>query len=216
MSSTTSFLLARRPLDPHRLPKPHSLSDFATLCPNCSAIHFLEERTYRSSDSRPRFAKVCCMEGKVDLALPSPPPEPLSSLFTRTDLNGISHCLISFADFIVSKSFLDNIRAYNNAFSFASLGAKFDTTVMGTPGVYTFRIYGQLYHLLGSLLPRLASEDGRDPVPRFSQIYMIGPDSAQVDRRMAIFSEDAFDKSVVRAIQYVMSTSNPYLAENSR
>ena len=42
---------------------------------------------------------------------------------------------------------------YNSALSFTSIGVKVDQEVTGTSGVYTFRIHGNMYHRIGTLLP---------------------------------------------------------------
>ena len=45
-----------------------------------------------------------------------------------------------------------------------------DPSVYGPHGVYTFHIQGELYHLMGSLLPA----DDQDPA--FAQIYIYDSD----------------------------------------
>ena len=42
---------------------------------------------------------------------------------------------------------------YNSALSFMSMGAKIDHQFTGTSGIYTFRIHGEMYHRIGTLLP---------------------------------------------------------------
>ena len=77
--------LARRPLHPvFHLPARHTLSSFMTECSFCGALHFLKERIRDSRVSNPLF-EFCCHKGKVRLAIPTEPPEPLRSLFTRVD-----------------------------------------------------------------------------------------------------------------------------------
>jgi hypothetical protein len=51
-----------------------------------------------------------------------------------------------------SMAFHSQIRQYNNAFAFTSLGVSFDERMLrATEGVYTFRIHGALYHRMGPL-----------------------------------------------------------------
>lgn len=64
----------------------------------------------------------------------------------------------------LSRHFRSNIRVYNNALSFASLGATVDP-ISHTPGVPVFKIQGQLFHRLGGLLPPTGQP------PRFLQVY---------------------------------------------
>jgi hypothetical protein len=75
---------------------------------------------------------------------------------------------------------------------------------MATQGVYTFRILGQLCHLLGSLLP---SPDER---ARFSQIYIYTSDLGQIEHRMSLFSDDVLNYDIVAALQAMARDHNPY------
>lgn len=84
----------------------------------------------------------------MNLPLFEDPPEPLKSLL----LGEHTH----------SKHFLDNIRAFNNAFQMTSFGAQ---QISEGPFMPTFKIQGQVYHLIGSLLP--------ENQPKFLQIYFI-------------------------------------------
>jgi len=67
---------------------------------------------------------------------------------------------------LVASSFRTDIRNYNNAFAFSSLGVKIDQTVAGQSGIYTFKIQGELIHCIRSLLPHPGE------VPWFAQIYI--------------------------------------------
>ncbi|GES85011.1 hypothetical protein MELLADRAFT_28736 [Rhizophagus clarus] len=51
---------------------------------------------------------------------------------------------------------------YNSA-----IGAKIDEHVMGTRGVNTFRVHGEMYHSIGTLLPN------DEKHLQFAQIYII-------------------------------------------
>ena len=83
---------------------------------------------------------------------------------------------------------------------------KLDSSIMGTQGVYTFRILGQLCHLMGSLLPSPSES------PNFTQIYLHSSDSHQVDRRMSLFPDDHLDILIVTDLQAMMRHCNPYYA----
>jgi hypothetical protein len=74
---------------------------------------------------------------------------------------------------LAAEEFRKNIRVYNNAFAFCSMGAKFDASVWRTAGHRIVRLYGALYHSIGSLLPEDESK------PQFSQIYIMN--SSQQD-----------------------------------
>jgi len=102
-------------------------------CGHCRAAMWLDERVARGSVSQPRFM-LCCQSGRVMLpVLPSPPP------LRDTLLN--------------TPNFLENIRLYNSMLSFTSMGGSIDYSVMDGHGPYSFRISGNNYHRIGSLLP---------------------------------------------------------------
>ena len=65
-----------------------------------------------------------------------------------------------------SDSFIDNIQRYNSMFAFTSIGAKQDTSVNQGYGPYCYRIQGENYHLMGTLLPE------QDKQPAFAQLYI--------------------------------------------
>ncbi|KAF8487095.1 hypothetical protein DFH94DRAFT_791182 [Russula ochroleuca] len=86
------------------------------------------------------------------------PPATLCSLFTAEDAQ--------------AKEFRGNIREYNSALSFTSLGVKLDRAMLRGGGPYVFRLHGVMYHLSGSLLP----EPGNIPI--YPQLYIVDPRSA--------------------------------------
>jgi hypothetical protein len=97
----------------------------------------MDERLASSSARSPKFG-MCCNSGKIT-ALPTipDPPEPLRSLLDGSNQsNGIPFMFL--INFIEAKAFRDNIRNYNNAFAFSSLGVKIDSLVYGPHGIYTF------------------------------------------------------------------------------
>src|SRR5690606_32813591 len=98
----------------------------------------IQERLTSSSSTNPVFG-ICCLSGTVGLPPLAAPPIELQELFAR--------------DNAISKKFLDQIRIFNNAFAFVSLGVKMDTTRPAGRGPPTFRIHGELYHRIGSILP---------------------------------------------------------------
>ncbi len=75
----------------------------------------------------------------MTLPLLAPPPESLRRLLTSNEVD--------------AKDFRQRIRTYNNALAFTSAGANLDTSV-AQPGDYTYRLRGELYHRMGSLLPQ--------------------------------------------------------------
>ena len=79
---------------------------------------------------------MCCSNGKVQLATFQEPPQPLKNLLTSSTSD--------------SKHFLQHIQKYNSAFQMTCFGAKFFTQGGFMP---TFKVQGQVYHRIGSLLP---------------------------------------------------------------
>ena len=71
---------------------------------------------------------------------------------------------------------MENIRAYNQMFAMTSLGAKIDTSINMGRGPYVFKISGQIYHRIGSMLP----EENEDP--QFLQLYIYDTENEVANR----------------------------------
>ncbi|KAJ3724346.1 hypothetical protein C8R42DRAFT_577035, partial [Lentinula raphanica] len=118
----------------------------------------------RLSTTELRFGS-CCLSGKVSLPYLQSHPIELENLFRGQDLN--------------SKHFLENIRSYNSAFAFVSLGLNKqprNDPELPTTGPRQYKIKGELWHAMGSLLP----EPGKSPV--YAQLYIISPETALTKR----------------------------------
>lgn len=127
------------------------IGDPTCICEYCGAMLWLEERARRDRVTNPKFS-LCCMQGKVQLPKLKDPPRVLLNLLRNLDVK--------------SKHFQDNIRLYNMMFSFTSMGGKVDSSMNKGRGPYVFRLHGQNYHRIGSLLP------DRGCSPKFSQLYI--------------------------------------------
>ena len=106
----------------------YNTTDVGTLsvqCSNCGAIKFPMETE-----------SLCCLKGSVQLDAFPHPPVFLQHLYEGVDSNG--------------KHFLANIRKYNCAFQMTSFGCSEITMAGFNP---SFRIQGQVYHLIGSIVP---------------------------------------------------------------
>ena len=117
---------------------------------------------------------MCCSNGLVTLLIVNDTPEPIHVLLTDTHVNGNGKVVWTDR----TAHFQQNIRSYNNAVSFTSLGAKLDraiTDTMNAAGIYTFRIQGALHHSMGSLLPPPGERR------RFAQVYMFDSAQEQLD-----------------------------------
>ena len=76
----------------------------------------------------------------------------------------------------LSVKFLENIRNYNSAFSFASMSAQLDPK-MKIAGPYFFKICGQVYHYVyNSLKPKDNCK------PKYNQLYIIDSEEANIIR----------------------------------
>jgi hypothetical protein len=140
-------------------------------CTHCSALLWLQERS-EGGLSNPRF-QLCCGLDRYTLApLFGTPPFIKQLLQTNTE---------------ESKEFKKNIRAYNNALSFVSLGVNLDTSVQNSRmGAYCFRIHGGLYHRIGSLFPE------ENESPKYAQIYIYDSSEnshqTQLSNRLSVVS----------------------------
>lgn len=123
-------------------------------CTHCRALKWKEETP-----------GMCCSRGKISLPslgernLPIP-EEPLKSLLLYESNE--------------SRRFLNRIRKYNCCFQMTSFGV--DNEIIMPGFSTTFTIQGQIYHRIGSLLPT-------DDQPKFLQIYFMGDENSEVDRR---------------------------------
>ncbi|PIA30674.1 LOW QUALITY PROTEIN: hypothetical protein AQUCO_05400048v1 [Aquilegia coerulea] len=69
----------------------------------------------------------------------------------------------------LARSFRKDIRSYNAANAFSSLGVSMDKRILKGRGPTSFTIHGQLSHQIGSLLPE------SDKSPSYSQLYIYDP-----------------------------------------
>ncbi|CAG8755011.1 13625_t:CDS:1, partial [Gigaspora rosea] len=119
-SKTLTFIHAnKKALEPDLFISRHYLGEMNTICVNCKALMWIDERISISSHTNPKFF-VCCSNNRVQLPPLTDPPEPLYTLLFRSD-----PC---------SKHFQEIIRAYNTALSFTSMRAQIDEQVTGTKG----------------------------------------------------------------------------------
>src|SRR5438552_7670544 len=117
---------------------------------------------------------MCCSNGRVTLPIANDAPEPIRVLLTDTRVN--ANGKVVWID--GTAHFQQNIRSYNSAVSFTSLGPKLDRAItVNAAGVYTFQIQGALHHSLGSLL----SPPGERPC--FAQVYMFDSVKEQLPLR---------------------------------
>jgi hypothetical protein len=132
------------------------IGNMEVVCTHCGALKWKGETP-----------GLCCASGKVKLPPLPPPPEPLKSLISGTNPH--------------SKHFLENIRKYNSCFQMTSFGA---TKEIREPGFMpTFKVQGQIYHSIGSLLPQPSEEH------QFLQIYFMGDSAREAQRRCSVMPD---------------------------
>lgn len=78
IQTSTQLPLGRRPLDSN-LSNRHNLGLCNVICSSCYAIHWIQERSYKSTINDPLFF-TCCQRGRVILPPFLDAPEPLRSL----------------------------------------------------------------------------------------------------------------------------------------
>jgi hypothetical protein len=130
---------------------------------------------------------MCYSSGKVKLPPLRPPPEPLESLMSGKTPE--------------SKHFLDNIRNYNSCFQMTSFGTSQKVDDSGF--MPAFRVQGQAYHRVGSLLPPSNEEH------KFLQIYFMDDDRKEVQQRCKNMSSVRED--IVKKLQQMVHEHNSYV-----
>ncbi|XP_067936872.1 uncharacterized protein [Watersipora subatra] len=147
-------------------------------CSRCNALHWKDERP-----------GICCNNGKVRLR---PFSEDIPPVLTRL-FQGANPD---------SEHFFGNIRKYNSCFQMTSFGAK----TIDEPGFNpNFKVQGQIYHLIGSLLPIPGEQ------PQFLQIYFMGDQQAEAERRRGIV--EGVRLNVIRELQDVLHEQNKYVRD---
>ncbi|XP_022030290.1 uncharacterized protein LOC110931193 [Helianthus annuus] len=138
----------------------------------------------------------CCGYGKVEL------PD-------FKDSQSSYQCLFRCMD-EKSKHFLKNIRRFNSMFTFTSMGRKIDSSINKGNAPYIFRLGGQNYHSMGSLLP----ENGEKP--KFAQLYIYHTDN-EVSNRQTLFSQsrnrststsETLDTEIIQYLKIMLDTNN--------
>jgi hypothetical protein len=168
----------------------HDLGPMDQTCARCQALHWKCEEI-RHPDLGLGYGS-CCDHGMVRLPpLPAPPPA-LQALFDGSD-----PC---------SRHFKDNIRQYNAALAFTSLGVQVDDNINRRPGPYVFRIHGELCHYAGSLLP----DHGRSK--SYAQLYIV--DTAEA-LNLRTSRNRNLDAGVMQKLQDILISHHQY-AEHYR
>lgn len=153
------------------------LGPMANICKFCKAKKWKDEPP-----------GICCNNGKVKLPHIEKYPEPLHSLLTYQHAE--------------SEHFLANTRMYNSCFQMTSFGAKDIKIGNFMP---TFKIQGQVYHRIGSLMPVPEQQ------PAFLQIYFVGDKNTERDIRCGNFPN--VKQELVMPLQELLHTNNKYIRD---
>lgn len=148
------------------------LGRMAKKCTYCMALKWKEETP-----------GMCCSGGKVSLPSLGVPEEPLKTLL--------------LCDSNESRLFLNSIRKYNSCFQMTSFGVDHEVVMPGFSS--TFKIQGQVYHRVGSLLPT-------NDQPKFLQIYFMGDENSEVNRRCQ--NINGVERDTVLKIQRMLHEHN--------
>ncbi|XP_044577085.1 uncharacterized protein LOC123260163 [Cotesia glomerata] len=159
-------------------------------CLHCHALKFKNEPL-----------GMCCSSGKVQLTEIETPPEPLHGLLIVTDPD--------------SSLFLKSIRTFNSCFQMTSFGATEIVSYVAAKGQQfnsTFKIKGQVYHKVGSLLP-MPNESHK-----FLQIYFMGGEDSEralanrVDARCDFHNLNSpFARRIVSELDALLNEHNELL-----
>ncbi|XP_074341985.1 uncharacterized protein LOC141679383 [Apium graveolens] len=158
------------------------------LCNKCGATMWNEERNNKSCPRKEPTFSMCCRNGQIHLPKERSPPEPLASLL----LGGEK-----------LRHFKQYIRVYNCMFQFTSTGGKIDNSINRGSSPYCFRLQGQNYHLVGSLVPL----DGSSP--KFCQLYIYDTQNEVENRINAMGgASDNVDPDIVEELLGMLDKNN--------
>ncbi|CAH9083783.1 unnamed protein product, partial [Cuscuta epithymum] len=155
-------------------------------CQFCGALFWYNERVESNYKAQNPTYSGCCMQGKIKLPFMKKPPPILENLFLGKDP--------------ISKHFLEHIRSYNSMFSFTSMGGKIDSTPNSGNAPPIFKLHGQNFHLIGSLLP------ADSKVPKFSQLYIYDTENEVTNRINSVRDKDESHNLHTRVVEDLKQT----------
>ena len=160
----------------------HSCGEMEIECQFCGSFNFLQER--------PKDGKFnnCCHKGKVLVHVQQEYPQYLRQI-------------ISDPEHMHYRNFRDNIRSYNSALSFASMGAQIaDPTGHGP---YCFRVHGQIYHRTSNLHPNGGEHR------QFAQLYVVESREANATRTNNIHNQGCLHE-IMQNLDHLIRQHNVY------
>ncbi|KAK9049762.1 hypothetical protein SSX86_031269, partial [Deinandra increscens subsp. villosa] len=166
--------------------------DQIVICDVCNAKLWKDEAVLGRTTELGKCYSLCCAYGKVQLPHLKEPSPTYKELFSSRNNK--------------SKYFLKNIRRYNSMFAFTSMGGKVDKSINKGKGPFTFRLSGENYHTIGTLLPKEGVK------PKFSQLYIYDTENEVGNRQRAFRSdkpEGAFDVQLIKELKVMLDKENP-------
>ena len=151
--------IAKQPIQADNPPR-ITIGEMDNECQHCHALLFPGENL-----------SLCCMNGNAQLPAELPLPEKLLNLYQTGDEN--------------SRLFRQNIRSYNNHFSFASM--QYNLQPPPGRGGFVFHICRQIGHRVGPLHP------GQNENRHYGQLYIYDPNVAVQQR---IQNNGGFDANI--------------------
>jgi len=161
-------------------------------CQFCDAIMWYEERLQKTHGTANPMFSLCCIEGKVKLPKLKEAPIYLQEL-------------LDYRKGQTAAKFRDNIRSYNSIFSFTSMGANIEKEINRKPGPYVFRINGENYHMIRSLLPK------QNDKPKFAQLYIFDTENEVRNRLQTLGKSDKsskLDEEIVEGLMHMFDNYN--------
>nr|XP_043633530.1 uncharacterized protein LOC122604724 [Erigeron canadensis] len=137
-------------------------------CSKCHALLWEAKMIRGNPKGKNTVYTFCCKGGDVELPPVVKPPPVLYNLFTSKNP--------------IANNFMKHIRAYNMMFSFTSMGGKVNQGSLNGRGPYVFRLQGQNFHRMGSLLPAQGDQ------PKFSQLYIFDSENEEANRERVVSS----------------------------
>ncbi|KAK9069335.1 hypothetical protein SSX86_011237 [Deinandra increscens subsp. villosa] len=165
--------------------------DQVVICEVCKAKLWKQESTLGRNTILGRCYSLCCGYGKVQLPQLKEPTEAYKDLFSCANQK--------------SKNFLKKIRRFNSIFSFTSMGGKVDNSINKGGAPFVFKLSGQNYHTIGTLLPK----EGKPP--RFSQLYIYDTENEVTNRQQAIESKsssETIDLEIIEQLKSMLDRDN--------
>ena len=183
---TDDIPLGRRPIAEASVPA-HDMGPMTVICQSCHALCWMAAHITNSLDRTPLFGD-CCISGRIRLPVLDNVPQPLKGLLESNQPE--------------ARSFWDNIRWYNSALAFTSLGANFDTSALQGGGPYVLKLHGELYHKHGALIPDEGSEGS------YAQLYIYDAEDA-LDQRVS--RNRSQSSNVMSDLQEMLLEHNPFV-----